>query len=81
MMNKYLIFGWEAWEADGGMNDFCGFCDSIDDGKRLIEEKYEMGHIVDAKDFEIVIYGTLVKPDWIQGQKSEDPKWSWSDNL
>lgn len=80
MMNKYLIFGWRSWEPDGGMNDFLGSCNSIDDGKKLIEENCEMGHIVDAKDFEIIIYGTLalVKPDWIQGQKVE---WFWSDNL
>ena len=58
-MIQYLLFAWESFEAQGGINDMCGSYNTIEEAINQFElNKYKTGydryHIVSSQTMEIV---------------------------
>ena len=51
-MKRYLVFGWEAWEASGGFGDFLKDFDNFEEAEAFIREyikgkSWPYGEVID----------------------------------
>lgn len=60
-MKRFLVFFGLDYYPSGGMEDFIGDCDTMEDGKELIEAKVMEG----ISDFELELHG---KKHFIEGE-------------
>jgi hypothetical protein len=56
-MSKYLVFAGDVYEPEGGMSDFVGIAQSIDEAKEIVEKKQGLDKYLAW--WQIVDYQTL----------------------
>lgn len=66
-MKRYWVFIMEAYEANGGLNDFCRSFDTMEEAVKYCEPEtkndYMFGHIFDAEKMMVVFVFGVDKYD------------------